>query len=276
MARTRLLTSITIPLIALVSGMSAARADVMYGVSSQGYVASNIIPEQGWTYGLPNPAAVTSYTSPVQSASGSNPDGTLVASATSWASAYDGSLHGYANGTITCNPGCVGFGFDSVAEYEVLWYDTLFVVGLPPGTPVELMVTTTLSSTVSGSGSSSAFAYSNATINGGYEVQVTNEGADNGSTSQSMIIDTYAYAPLQLESELEGVASGETNGIGSYSATSDAADTANTYITILTPGATYTTASGVSYSSVPEPRTFLLLAALLPAIWAGARRRALR
>ncbi len=272
MGRSEFLMGVTISLVLAACGAGVAHADAIYGVQSSGYLDFNaLFPEQSWDTGS-NPVAVTTYASPVLYGTGSNPTGTLFGAGTSSASASDGALHGFASDNFTCALGCFGdFGF--TGEYQTFWYDTLFVVGLPPGTPVEVMLTTTLNSAITTSPESSALVYASATINGEYRVQVTNNGANNGSISQSMIIGTVAYAPLQLESELEGVASAVVNGNGSAYAVADASDTANTYITILTPGASYTTASGVSYSAVPEPPTFLLLGGLLALIWIRTRCR---
>jgi len=274
MAQSGFLMGMTISLMLAACGASVAHADEIYGVESSGYLDfMNLFPDQSWDTGS-NPVAVTTYTSPVLYGTGSNPDGTLFGSGTSSTSASGGALHGFASDNVTCATGCYAAGTYGIGgEYQTFWYDTLFVVGLPAGTPVEIMLTTTLDSTITISSESTAFVYASATINGDYQAQVTNNGANNGSISQSVIIDTVAYAPLELESELEGVANAQVTGGGSAYAVADASDTENTYITILTPGATYTTASGVSYSAVPEPSTLLLLGGLLPVIWVRARRR---
>ena len=290
------LKSITISLIVAAFGV-AANADPIYGVSSSGYISGDFIAEQ--TYGPPTASQVTSYASPVLATSGSQAYGSAVAytwSATSWTSASDGSLHGYASTDMseTCS-GCVSSQFQTVGSYSIDWYDTLSIGGLPSGAPVELLVTTALDSAIGTTASgiavsppgtlgtnSEASAQSNVTISGpdglDQEISVENTGSNNGLNSQSMIIDTKAGAELQLISELDGFAGAYVDLEGASSATSDASDTANIYITVLTPGAEYTSASGTEYteaSSVPEPRSFWLYAVLLTVICA-TRRRILR
>ncbi len=95
-----------------------------------------------------------------------------------------------------------------------------------------------------------------------------------------MTVDTKGGAELQLGVMLDGFAGagamGLPNGVGLGSAVVNASDTANTYITVLTPGASYTAASGFNYAppaAVPEPRSFWLLAGALLTIGVGARRR---
>ncbi len=95
-----------------------------------------------------------------------------------------------------------------------------------------------------------------------------------------MTVDTKGGAGLQLTVLLDGVAGAgamglPNHGVGFGAAEVNASDTANTYITVLTPGTSYTAASGVNYAAptaVPEPRSFWLLAALLT-IGVGVRCR---
>jgi hypothetical protein len=66
---------------------------------------------------------------------------TITAGATDWFTTDgDGGLHGYASAYASeSNSGYLGA--SAVSGFSSEWTDTLFVIGLPVGTPVELMLT---------------------------------------------------------------------------------------------------------------------------------------
>jgi hypothetical protein len=260
-----------------------ARADLVFGVTSEGGITSggSEFVGQNWSVGQGSVLPVTSYTSPILSASGScaSCGGTAAGSATAWSSSDGGSLHGYATASQSgiCD-NCVG-GFVQVGgAFYTQWIDTIIVTGLPNGTPVELVLTDALHSTETFSAAGVVYGPGVAQLEsvlvlGGQELDLlNNQGAANGFVTQSVIVDTVSGATLQLAATLTGSA----DAAGVASATVDASDTANSYITVLTPGASYTTASGVDYappSTAPEPKSFWVMATAFAGIWAGTRRR---
>jgi len=266
----------------LACGSVQAHADLLYGVVSSGGITSSgsEFPTQNWNVG-PLPLAVTSYTSPVLSGSAScgQCTGTATGSATAWASSDGGSLHGYVTASQSgiCQ-NCVGGFVQDGGSFSIQWTDTIYVSGLPSGTPVDLMLTDSLHSSESFSAAGVVYGpgvsqLESVLVLGGQELDLfDNQGAANGLVTQSVMVETVSGATLQLTGTLDG----SVSAAGVASATVDASDTANSYITVLTPGASYTTASGISYpspSAVPEPKSLWLMVTAFSGIWVGTRRR---
>jgi hypothetical protein len=265
----------------LAAGSSVANASAIYGVTATVQVSSGngltTYPTQtvNFTNGG-NPVAVTSYTSPVLSASGSYTFGgsTVSGSATTWASSNGESLHGYSTAAMSgvCQT-CVS-STENGGLFQVVWYDTIDITGLPAGTPVELLLTDLLNSTTSLSGNAHTSIQSYLSLGSQYTQIYNNSGASDGLITQSFLVQTVAGAQLQLEEELfaSSLIIDNSNAFPSSSATMDASDTSDAFINVLTPGASYTTASGTTYASIPEPAGLCLAAAGLLVIWAARRR----
>jgi len=260
-----------------------ANADTLFGVISSGDIASgngnSTFPFQSWTFGQSGYQAVTDYTSPVLSASGSYTVGesTVNGGATAWASSDGGSLHAYVNGNLSGFCATCPSPTENGGRANIQWADTITISGLPAGTPVDIMLTNALNSDTSISGDGQTSIVSQLSWSG-QELTLTNaQGADDGLITQSAIVSTVSGATFQFFSDLSldvnAFATGDAD-----SATGDASDTARTYITVLTPGASYTTASGATYDSanVPEPRSFLLVGVALAFCGAVRARRYLR
>jgi hypothetical protein len=278
--------SVGLLMLSLSCGVPAAWAGPLYGVVSTGDVASGSFsdfPTQLWNTGG-NPTPVTSYTSPVLSASGSYTFGnsTVSGSATSWATLEslnnNVNMHGYANATISGVCQTCSFGTTNSGLFDINWYDTLTVGGLPNGTPVSLMIMAVLNSSIIAPPAGS-YAYSQFGLSS-TQTQATNTGgASNGLISQSAVVQTTSGANLSLVASLFGSAAVLDTINQQGSATVDASDTANFYITILTPGASYTSASGLTYlapTSVPEPGSLGVAGISLLGIWIATRRRSAR
>jgi hypothetical protein len=270
--------------LALLCGIGGAHASPLYGVISNGVAASgngpSTFPNQAWNFGQNGVyQLVTSYTSPVLSASGSYTVGadTVTGSATSWASSNGGSLHGFAAATLSGLCGnCSGI-TENGGVFGIEWTDTIYVSGLPNGTPVDLMLTDVLHISSSHSGNASISLFASLSM-GNQSIQLlNNQGASDGLITQTSIVHTISGTELQLSSELTG--SANVAAIGAVeSATGDASDTALSYITVLTPGASYTSASGFDYAApagVPEPRSVWLLGASLIALLGSTHRRSM-
>jgi len=256
-------------------------ADPVYGVVSTVTIGSGngpaTFPGQSidFTNGG-NPVPVTSYTSPVLSDSGSYTVGnsTVTGSATSWGSVDDGSSHGYATTNISGQCQTCPFATGNIGLYDIDWYDTISITGLSPGAPVDLLLTVSLDSVVSSSGGGLASVTWVADL-GSTQAEVTNQNGSESGLTDSVMIHTTSGSALALVTSLQGSADVD-NLFGSESATADASDTGSSYITVLTPGASYTTASGVGYgapSAVPEPKSVWLVLAAIAAICFKGRRR---
>jgi hypothetical protein len=220
------------------------------------------------------PVAVTSYTSPVLSDSGSYTFGssTVSGSATAWATVNNGSLRGFASTTLsgfclTCSPWTSNF-----SVFNPVWHDTIFISGLPNGTPVDLLLTSVMHSVESGS---TVDLISDVSLGDQFVTLQNIDGISNGTLTQSLIVHTVAGATLALVNYVYGTVNIGANS-NFESGTVDASDTANAYIKVLTAGAGYTSASGVSYaapSAVPEPANWLFTGIALMAICSARRHR---
>ena len=268
----------------LLAGGSTAHASTIYGVVSTVEVASgngpSTFPNQIVDFNNGgNPVPVTSYTSPVLTASGSYTfeGSTVSGNATSWATIEDSNnqpnIHGYATAAISGVCQHCGAATENAGLFSVDFYDVASIGGLPSGTPVSFLITAVLNSSISGP-SGETYAYSDFDFLSKADVTATNtDGASNGLISQSAVVQTTSGANLSFVASLYGIAS--VNDLTeSESATVDASDTANFYIDVLTPGASYTTASGLSYTAVaPEPASLGLAGGALLVLWAGMRIR---
>lgn len=277
---------IKIPLLLLACGLAAARATPLYGVVSSGS-AGDASSGQKWNTG--GYLSVATYASPVlnytDSYQVSEPNLVTVSDgATAWFSEDGtGGLHGYASANGSESGATSGTVGGAAASFSGFWTDTLFVVGLPAGTPVQIQLTNVLNSFASYSGGASASVSitESASLSGTRSISSMFSNYDgqtytptNGMQTQTLILQTFAGDTLQLTVQLVGSAQngGETTGALSTFATADVSDTADTVVTVLTPGASYTSASGITYdASIPEPASLCLAAAGLLVIWAARR-----
>jgi hypothetical protein len=280
-SRSMTFESARILLLMLTCGVAVAHSDPVYGVISSGDIASgngpSTFPTQQWNFGHGVYQPVIGYTSPVLSASGSYTGGTstVSGSATSWASSNGASLHGYATASLSGLCMTCAFTTENGGGFALQWTDTLLLGGLPIGTPIDLMFTDVLHSSTSISGNGTTELQSDGVL-GSQEIDLFNDqGAANGVIARSVLVSTVSGASLHLTAALIGNLSVAATG-DAESATIDASDTANAYIAILTPGASYTTASGLDYASpsaVPEPNLLWLEGIALTGLWLGTRRR---
>ena len=243
---------------------------------------------------LPNQ---TSYSSGVYSESGTYiwaPSG-LTASGSSDVdvTAIDGVLGGIADaqGSFSETGTPVTFGTGSDSSGYIGWFDTFTVVSsiLAAGTPVTAQVTNLLHSIVSetggnspgGADSTAAASYLQIT---GPDLSYNTDIINSYQDPQSLITDISQVTLIvggtyQLEHQLVVVADAEvsTENLSGTNlvAVADAGTTSNSFIDILTPGATYTSASGANYQTpaVPEPSTFFIAAGGFAALWLSVSRR---
>lgn len=162
------------------------------------------------------------------------------------------------------------------------WLDTLKITSdtLPEGAPVELLATFIFRSDISGED-----IYSQSSVAAQFQLaepgrrslifQLTDsvgEPLDGGI--RRGVFSTTVGSTISFSTYLEGVGysySGSSNDFSINKPTS-----ADSYIKVLTPGASYTSASGTSYTSataVPEPASVVLLLSGLLGVGGGASRR---
>ncbi len=207
-------------------------------------------------------------------------------SATVFAGAIDssGQLHGAAIASAESDGPANTLGpiFNTGAEarFNALWIDTLLIVSstLPQGTPVDLELTNSTFSVVSAGAAGpgtpqDANVLSLMVLSGtrsgdpaGTQAQIFNDSLNPVNNLQIVKRDITGYVgeTLQLSEELVLVATASSSFLntGVHSSTADASDTAAAFVDVLTPGATYVTASGINYSSpvaTPEPATSLFV-----------------
>jgi hypothetical protein len=284
----RKLFSVALGVFSACISTTPARADSMFGILSQGQAGVNsIFPAQKWNTDVFSP--VTLYASPVLGISNSFTIGasTFIERANASLTMNDGAMGGLANafGSATGDATTVETqNAGGAASFSGVWFDTFFATGLPPGTPETFLFTNTLVSFVQTAGPGTIlpvgtnFADVTGTLSvgtGSSELENSN-GSGNSTLISSFIISTFSGAELPIELQFMGTAVATTQGLaGSASSEVLALDTSQFFITVLTPGASYTTASGVSYEepeSTPEPGSLWLVATALVRIWTARRR----
>jgi hypothetical protein len=148
------------------------------------------------------------------------------------------------------------------------WFDTLVFGGEPLGTPEYFTVTTQFLSTLSGatypSGYGAAAVYSLTLGHCDIQIQVNETTPPPSLDSvQTCVLEVLSGDTLRVDGELNMDAIGTTlYGLGYSSSASISALDPAFFLDPITPGATYTSASGVSYASVspiPEPGGVFLI-----------------
>jgi hypothetical protein len=186
------------------------------------------------------------------------------------------SLHGFSTATLSGQCTTCPLFTENGGVFNPVWYDTLTIGGLPNGTPVDILLTDVLHSTLTPGGSGNSPTVSTEAQLGNQSVQLFNiGGSSNGTLSQSATIHTVSGATLSFNEDLDGEIS-VSNLFSFQTGSVDASNTSNAYITVLTAGANYTSASGLTYdapASTPEPGclwlTGISLLAILPILRYG-------
>ena len=281
-------------------GVACARADIMKpGIFAQAFdLAESFAPpcppcEDGESQGD------ISFTTGMR---GAGAGAVFVgADASSAANAGFGVLHASADAAASS----VALGTEGLAQAEAGWLDIFTVVSktLPPGTPVDLRFTVVLEGSLSSSPAAGRGQRSMA--DGSFRLQIgsvfdsfgcpdaitpcglqdvpvsTNAMSLNGKFSgvslpstTHAVVTTFVGAQFFGEAVLGAGASAFTAG----TAAADFSDTGFVTVESLTPGASFTTASGTTYSppaTVPEPPTAWVVAAVGLALF-GTRRNTFR
>lgn len=226
-------------------------------------------------FGVPNPYNAVSDTGEVALTSVSATDlsggvSTLFynASASSRASAAIGSLRASASFGASSEPsgpfvGANGFG-------QAWWGDRLTITSntLAPGTPVMFQATIDFHRVITGGG----LGVVNALVSGPFGLSISDSRATpNSQQSATTVVHTTIGSQINVFSTLSVNASGSVAPGQSSSGSGDAFNTSTFTFTPITPGASYSTASGVLF--VPEPSTYGLGAMALLALLGWRRRQ---
>ncbi len=185
-----------------------------------------------------------------------------------------GEIQGYSYSQATGDY-LIGGDSEGIGHFEGVWRDTLTVTSssLPIGTPVSLLLTMSLDATLAASQRGGDFDAAATFELGNSHLSIVANHAGTFHQVQTLVFSTRVGAVLSPVGELQALG-GETDspGTSEYKLV-DASHTALFYIDVLTPGATYTTASGYTYfSSTPEAPTLVLLGSGLIGVACQLRR----
>ena len=201
----------------------------------------------------------------------------------------DGALHAMVDGNAAdvsvCPTSAYGYAFfctysSAYAHTYENWQDTLFVNG-PANAPITLQITDQLlgqiTNGIGGNFPTDAYDYLAVCGAGTCDYQ-TSHIATSGVIDQDTygLLTVYAGETLTLENQLiletqVGISTGSVTGSVNF------ADTANSFIDVLTPGGSIVSASGVDYATptvnaAPTPGTLVLVLAGVLALGVAERR----
>lgn len=219
---------------------------------------------------------------------GSVAPGTIHVSATTGAGVSGGPFSDYLGNTITPE-----YSSEGTTQLGLQWADAITFTGLPAGTPISVVFTMALDGTLGATSANGAtgqntadfFAYLN------NPVSALNAGGEAGYASPSGT-DQIGF-PDGIYRATGTVYSGQTYTLSggvtlatrawahspddpTGAAYIDASNTVQNFIDVLTPGASFTSASGALYSqatTTPEPETVQLMASGLLLLGGFARLR---
>ncbi|HWZ31517.1 MAG TPA: hypothetical protein VNX18_09310 [Bryobacteraceae bacterium] len=194
------------------------------------------------------------------------------------------STGGFATSTGTINGNDIS-GMVSTqngqARMDAFWSDAFTVSGLPLGTPVEILITNSLTSHVSltgGPGSAGAISDLRLFLSNPLDLILSNTESNvvNGTQTISHMVTLIsgATAPFIIDEHLT------LNAVVNLTGSAEADAPNDIFITVLTAGAVLHSASGVDYSqttATPEPATVVpVLMGLVGMAIRRMRRTALR
>lgn len=261
----------TLPILAMAAPLPATASafGITYGVDSKACVNFNgtCDAHQASAINVANPIYIT----PLNSSESSSNLGGQAAFATVYGDLRYGQIRGYVEADASASLG----GAFGVADFDGVWADTITITSnsLALGAPVTVLITLDVSAILENTTAASSFLDLTLSL-GGNQIRINQNGPANLHESEQLAVDTWVGAQLGFQEQLilGAVAQTSTN-INSPSALVDVAHTTNAFLKVQTPGASYTTASGSSYSATPEPSSLLLFGSGILGLWCITKRR---
>ncbi|MBX9652162.1 hypothetical protein K2Y11_00940 [bacterium] len=253
-------------ILSLMVGASTSEAAVMYSVRSTAKTQTSGNISNGDFHSVD--------TGVVQAASNSANPPSATSSGTFYsfsASADNFTEVGKIHGSVLASASSSGPAGGANADVQGFWTDTVTITSstLANGTPVSFLATIVLHSTITGSQPGThAYAY----LNGPFGLNVTNDvSSPHYELTASTVVSTTVGSTLNLSSSLTLHA--DAGGIAPFnlSASVLAENTAYFKFDAITPGASYSAASGAVY--VPEASSSVMMLSALVFASLGMRIR---
>lgn len=258
--------SATLLFTSIVSSVSPASAVPFYVMASATTTTSgNILNGQSFTNTTPQLQQFSTSAGPFEATS----IGSLYSfDATAGTVTELGAVHGFA----TVDAQSTGPAGGANATSQGQWSDTITVTSntLAANTPVQLLATIILHRTITGAGGTAS-----AEVTGPFGLHLLDSlSAPNPAPSVSLILNSFVGQSITATSTL--TISLGASGIAPFgkSAAVHAENTAVFHLEPITAGASYTTASGITY--VPEPASIWLAVGCAAVIGASRLRRRAR
>jgi hypothetical protein len=253
----------TLPFASIVTSVTPASAVPFYVMASATTTTSgNILDGQSFTNTTPQLPQFSASAGPFHATSSGNFYGF---DATSGTVTELGAVHGFA----TVDAQSTGPAGGANATSQGQWSDTITITSntLAANTPVQFLATIILHRAITGSG-----ATASADVTGPFGLHLLDSlSAPNPATSVSLVVNTFVGQVLSPTSTL--TLSLGASGIAPFgkSAAVHAENTSVFHFEPITAGASYTTASGITY--VPEPASIWLAVGCAVVIGAARLRR---
>ena len=182
-----------------------------------------------------------------------------------------------ASGSESCQapPGTECFGTNPTASFVGIWQDAITITSntLPDGSPVDLVATVSVDGELHCTGVG-ASVQNLATFTVGPSPLVLSSNLCNSVFRESQSITVAAFVGEALAMQGQSSIFAGAQGLNGEPAVATVDPPASAFfIDSATPGASYVTASGHSYSSTPEPGTLTLFGSGLFGLGSVLRRR---